>query len=101
VELPLMSTPVHPFHINRALIQKDDQKQIILYWFKQRDRIVTNEYLVKWYLVWDTVSRGRTDGALVRIASAVGPGETEAGVEQRLFDFATIIEPELLRYVPD
>jgi len=101
VELPLSLTPAHPFHINRALIQKDDQKQIILYWFKQRDRIVTDEYLVKLYLVWDAVSRGRTDGALVRIASVVGPGETEAVVERRLFDFATLVEPELLRYVPD
>jgi hypothetical protein len=52
-------------------------------------------------LVWDAISRGRTDGALVRIASVVGPGETEAVVDRRLFDFASVVEPELLRYVPD
>lgn len=101
VELPISYMSTHPFYINRALIQKDDQKQIILYWFKQRDRIVTDEYLVKWYLVWDAVSRARTDGALVRIASVIGPGETEAVVDRRLFDFASVVEPELLRYVPD
>src|SRR6267143_557320 len=77
------------------------QKEIVLYWFKQRDRILTNEYLVKVYLFWDAVSRGRTDGALVRIASLVGPGETEEIVDQRLLRFVSTIEPELTRYVPD
>jgi exosortase D (VPLPA-CTERM-specific) len=101
VTLPLTPTPVRPLHVNRALIQKDDQKQIILYWFKQRDRILTDEYLVKLYLFWDAFSRGRTDGALVRIASLVGPGETEAAVDRRLFDFAALVEAQLIRYVPD
>ena len=88
-------------HVNRALIQKGGQKQIVLYWFKQRERIITNEYLVKLFLLWDGLSRGRTDGALVRIASAVGPGETEDTVDQRLRRFVSTIEPELTRYVPD
>ena len=92
---------LRPLHVNRALIQKDRQKQIVLYWFKQRDRIISNEYLVKLFLLWDGVSRGRTDGALVRIASLVGPGETEDIVDQRLRRFVSTIEPELNRYVPD
>jgi Protein of unknown function (DUF3485) len=52
-------------------------------------------------LFWDALSRGRTDGALVRIASLVGPGETEDIVDQRLRRFVSTIEPELARYVPD
>ncbi len=73
----------------------------MLYWFKQRERSLTNEYLVKFYLFWDGLSRGRTDGALVRIASLVGPGETEDIVDQRLLRFVSTMEPELSRYVPD
>jgi EpsI family protein len=90
-----------PLHVNRALIQKDSQKQIVLYWFKQRERILSNEYLVKVFLFWDGVSRGRTDGALVRIASLVGPGETEDIVDQRLRRFVATVAPEFYRYVPD
>ena len=101
MDLPARSGMVRSLHVNRALIQKDSQKQIVLYWFKQRDRILSNEYLVKLYLFWDALSRGRTDGALVRIASPVGPGETEAIVDQRLLRFVSTIEPELARYVPD
>jgi exosortase D (VPLPA-CTERM-specific) len=101
MDLPASSGMVRSLHVNRALIQKDSQKQIVLYWFKQRDRILSNEYLVKVYLFWDALSRGRTDGALVRIASLVGPGETEDIVDQRLLRFVSTIEPELARYVPD
>jgi EpsI family protein len=101
MDLPASSGMVRSLHVNRALIQKDSQKQIVLYWFKQRDRILSDEYLVKLFLFWDALSRGRTDGALVRIASLVGPGETEAIVDQRLLRFVSTIEPELARYVPD
>jgi exosortase D (VPLPA-CTERM-specific) len=101
MDLPARSGMIRSLHVNRALIQKDSQKQIVLYWFKQRDRILSNEYLVKLYLFWDALSRGRTDGALVRIASLVGPGETEDIVDQRLLRFVSTIEPELARYVPD
>ncbi|HSL05681.1 MAG TPA: EpsI family protein [Nitrospiraceae bacterium] len=101
IDVPVSSGMLRPLHVNRALIQKDNQKQIVLYWFKQRDRIISNEYLVKLFLLWDGVSRGRTDGALVRIASLVGPGETEEVVDQRLLRFVSTIEPELNRYVPD
>jgi exosortase D (VPLPA-CTERM-specific) len=90
-----------PLHINRAVIQKDHQKQVVWYWFKQRDRILSNEYLVKFYLLWDAVSRGRTDGALIRISSIVEPGDTEAIVDQRLGQLVSAVEPELNRYVPD
>jgi len=101
MNLPAKSGMIRSLHVNRALIKKDSQKQIVLYWFKQRDRILSNEYLVKLYLFWDALSRGRTDGALVRIASLVGPGETEDIVDQRLLRFVSTIEPELTRYVPD
>ena len=53
--------------INRMLVQKANEKYLMYYWFKQRNRNITNEYLVKWYLFWDGVTKNRTDGALVRI----------------------------------
>jgi exosortase D (VPLPA-CTERM-specific) len=92
---------VRSLHVNRALIQKGGQKQVVWYWFKQRDRILSNEYLVKFFLFWDALSQGRTDGALVRVSSGVGPGETEASADQRLHQLVSAVEPELNRYVPD
>ena len=101
MEFPIDTEIPHRQSVNRAVIQRDKQKQVVMYWFKQRDRLLTNEYLVKFYLFWDALLRGRTDGALVRIASPVGPGETEDIVDQRLMQFVSAIEPELTRFVPD
>ncbi|MBI5672876.1 MAG: VPLPA-CTERM-specific exosortase XrtD, partial [Nitrospirae bacterium] len=100
-DLPVSQGMMQPLRVNRAVIQKGDQKQIVLYWFKQRERHLTSEYLVKVYLLWDSVSRQRTDGALVRLASLVGPGESESTVDQRLQGFAVVAERELTRFVPD
>jgi len=100
-DLPMSQGRMQPLKVNRVVIQKGDQKQIVLYWFKQRERHLTNEYLVKVYLLWDAFARQRTDGALVRLASLVGPGESESIVDQRLQEFAVVAGRELTRFVPD
>ena len=89
------------FPTNRVVIQKGNQKQIVYYWFKQRDRWITSEYLVKVFLFWDSITRNRTDGALVRLSSWVHPGENEAIVDERLQTMAGLVTPLLGRYVPD
>lgn len=92
---------IPPLWANRVLIQKGDQKQLVYYWFQQRGRILTNEYLVKFYLLWDAVTLNRTDGALVRLTAALSPGESESSVDDRLVDFARTLRPHLAGYIPD
>lgn len=87
--------------VNRVLIQKDQQKQLVLYWFKQRNRLLASEYLVKFYLFWDSLTRQRSDGALIRLSAAVNPGESDRDVEQRMSRLAERIQPQLIRYIPD
>lgn len=87
--------------VNRSVIQKGEHRQLIYYWFKQRDRIVANEFMVKWYLFWDAVTRNRTDGALVRLTTPVAPGEDVKMADARLTSFAAIVVPELGAYIPD
>ena len=89
--------------VNRAVIKKGQARQLVYYWFQQRDRLLTNEYLVKWYLFRDAVTRNRTDGALIRIVTSFGEGEGEgegeAEADQRLTDFVretySRLEPHL------
>jgi exosortase D (VPLPA-CTERM-specific) len=87
--------------INRVVVQKDGHKEIVYYWFKQRDRWITSEYLVKFFLFWDSLTRHRADGALVRLVSTVHPGEEEASTDGRLQAMAGLVTPLLSRYVPD
>ena len=87
--------------VNRVLIQKDREKQLVLYWFKQRDRQLASEYSVKWYLLWDALTKQRSDGALIRLSASVLPGEAEKEVEHRILQLARQIQPQLTRYIPD
>ena len=89
------------FLANRVLIQKGDQKQVVLYWFKQRNRLVTSEYLVKFFLLWDSLTINRSDGALIRLVADVQPGETEEAADQRVMQMAAVVHPLLPTYVPD
>jgi exosortase D (VPLPA-CTERM-specific) len=89
------------FNVNRAIIQKGDHRQLVYYWFQQRGRNITNEYLVKWYIFWDALTRNRTDGALVRLATSVSPSRDLADADRLLSDFSRVIVVPLRDYVPE
>jgi exosortase D (VPLPA-CTERM-specific) len=96
------ATPSTPaFKVNRAIVQLGAHRQIVYYWFDERGRQITNEYVARWYLFWDALTRHRTDGALVRFVAAVPPGTDEAQVDERIMRLAARIEPTLNRYVPN
>lgn len=91
-----------PLVVNSLIIEKGSDRQLVYYWFQQRGRVLTNQWAVKWYIFWDALTRNRTDGALVRLVTPVGPGGsalTEAN--QRLSRFAAQVYPLLPSYVPD
>lgn len=89
-----------PFMVNRVVIRKGEYTQLVYYWFQQRGRGLTNEYLVKWYLFWDALTRNRTDGALVRLTMFIQPGQMD-GAEQQLGTFAKDIITPLSGYIPE
>jgi EpsI family protein len=64
--------------VNTVLIQKGVDKQVILYWYQDRGRVVASEYSAKAYLIWDAMTKHRTDGALVRISLPVAGSVEEA-----------------------
>ena len=78
---------VTPFDVNRAVIQKGQQRQLVYYWFEQRGRRLAGEVETKLYTVYDSAFRGRADGALVRLTTPLGSGETEAAGDRRLQEF--------------
>ncbi len=85
---------------NRVEIVMGEHKQLVYYWFQQRGRFIINEYLVKWYLFWDSLTRNRSDGALVRLTTPVGPTEQWSDADQRIRDFALALDDRLTEYVP-
>lgn len=86
--------------VNRVVIELGLQRQVVYYWFEQRGRHLTNEYLVKWYIFWDALTRKRTDGALVRLTAPVRANQSIADVDALLGSFAARVIPELSSYIP-
>lgn len=91
----------HPLRVNRVLIERGNDKALVYYWFQQRGRVITNEYLVKWYLFWDALTRSRTDGALVRLVAYVGAGRSVEDADRELTAFAGRVAAPLEKYIPD
>ncbi len=89
-----------PLRVNRAIIRKDSSIQLVYYWFEGRGRDVTNEYLAKWYIFTDSLLQSRSDGALVRVITAIPEGGSIADGDQKLEAFLNDFYPQLPRYTP-
>ena len=89
-----------PVKVNRVLITLGDSKQLVYYWFQQRGRNITNEYMVKWYIFWDSLTKNRTDGALVRLVTPVPASGDIAEADERMKEFVRQIDPMLAYYIP-
>ena len=87
--------------VNRLLIQKGESRQLVYYWFQQRGRIMTNEYLIKWYLFWDAMTMNRSDGALVRLTTVSPKGEELGDADRRLTEFLGLALGEVPRFIPE
>jgi EpsI family protein len=85
-------------HVNQVFIQKGLDRQLILYWYQDRSRIIASEYWAKVYLVWDAMTKNRTDGALVRISVPVASTTEEAS--QQGLTFLREVWPLLLDFMP-
>ena len=94
-------TEIGDLPVNRIVIKKEENTQLVYYWFQQRGRRLANEYLMKWYLFKDALFLNRTDGALVRITTLVGPNETVADADNRLKAFVQQATPVLPKFIPN
>ena len=90
-----------PITMNRAVIQKGYERQLVYYWFEQRGRRITNDFAAKAYAIWDAATTGRFDGGLVRVITPIRANETEARAEERLRAYLSTAMPLLHDYVPD
>lgn len=88
------------FAVNRAIVQKGLHQQLVYYWFEQRGKRQTNDFQAKIGVVMDSITMGRTDGALVRYATPIAPSETETDADARLIEFMGQSMGRLPRFVP-
>jgi exosortase D (VPLPA-CTERM-specific) len=86
--------------VNRAVIQKGQDRQIVYYWFEMRGKSFASEYQAKFSTVWDSMTKQRADGALMRVITPLLPGEAEAEGDARLSKFLPGVLAVLPEYIP-
>jgi EpsI family protein len=88
--------------VNRYLLQRNGERELVLYWFMSHGRTVASEYRVKIDLVMDAIRWHRTDGALVRVIAPLRSNDEagEAAAEASLVSFAQTTYPVLSRHLP-
>lgn len=97
-------TLTHPngsqFPVNRYVIGKGLDRQVVLYWYQAHGRGLASEYWAKYYLVADAIRMNRTDGAMVRVVAPVNRGESIQDAQNRAEEFALRILPNLDQVIP-
>jgi len=87
--------------INRYVIQKGLDRQLVLYWYQSHGRVVASEYAGKFYLVKDAIALNRTDASIVRIIVPLAPDDNDGmDGEQRGVQFVKALFPVLNTYLP-
>jgi exosortase D (VPLPA-CTERM-specific) len=66
------------FVANNYLIENNQSKALMIYWYQGRGRFAANEYKDKFFTVLDSISRRRSDGAMVRVVISIDKSEQDA-----------------------
>jgi EpsI family protein len=99
ISVPSSAEASRDITVNRYVIEKGLDRQLVLYWYQGHGRVVASEYLGKIYMVLDAIRTNRTDGAMVRIIAPIVTDEAHA--EAQAVGFAQVLFPLLGRYLPD
>ena len=86
--------------VNHYVIQKGLDRQVVLYWYEGRGRVVANEYANKLWLMVDAAWLHRTNGSLVRVIVPARTADQVPAAAAAARQFATALLPELGRYLP-
>jgi exosortase D (VPLPA-CTERM-specific) len=89
-----------PLRVNRAIITRGAERQLVYYWFVQRGRNLTSEYLLKWYIFQDGLLMQRSDGALIRLTTWLPDLAATKEADARLIALVQAITPLIADYAP-
>jgi EpsI family protein len=102
IEMPNIDGAGRSITINRYVVQKGLDRNVVLYWYHGRGRVVASEYVSRALLIRDALLTNRTNGSLVRVLAPV-EGSDEAhllAAENVAKDFVRALFPKLDSYLP-
>jgi EpsI family protein len=88
-----------PIVVNRYVIVHGQERELVLYWYQSRDRVVADEFKAKYWVVADAIRLNRTDTALVRVIIPVKDNNEDAATRIGT-DFIRSFFGTLREYLP-
>jgi len=98
VTIPL-PPPLESITVNRFLIQKDREQQVVFYWYQSQGKAIAGELAARVAMLKNSILRHRTDGALIRISSPVYGNMQQTS--DRLVQYIQVMYPMLSAFLPD
>ena len=99
--IDLTEVEIDGTNLNRVLIKKEKDRQLVYYWYEQRGHSIANEYALKWYTFLGAFQHQRTDGALVRLTTAIARDEEVHVADKRLKKLMALAKTQLKGHLPD
>lgn len=88
-----------PISANKYVVQHGDQKDVVIYWYQSHNRIVSDEYAARFWLVLDAIRYNRSDTSIVKVVVPVErdnvTSATDLGVK-----FIKAMFPRILQQLP-
>lgn len=85
---------------NQVLVEAAGKRYAVLYWYEIGGVATASDHGYRARLLYNRLVRGRSDGALIRIASPLQAGEDGAAVLARQAEFLRVFYPALLGSLP-
>jgi len=98
VTIPLPQ-PFAPIIVNRYVIQKERDQQLVFYWYQSQGNATAGELAARLEMMKNSIVRHRTDGALVRVSTPVYGSVQETS--NRVISYIQAMYPVLGEYLPD
>ena len=89
-----------PFNVNRVIIQKEEERMLVYYWFTHMGRAMPSNTAAKFSVLTRGLVAGRTDGAIVRVISPIREDQPVADAELEMNALLTELLPRLSRFIP-
>ena len=88
-----------PIKVNRYVIERGEERSVVLYWYQTGSRVVGNEYEAKLHTVSDRFFHSRSDTSLVRIIVQANTSGIEKAQAEAV-EFARAVYPQLNQFLP-
>ena len=85
-------------HVNSFLVQKGQDRQLVLFWFQAYDCSCADTFSQKIIALWNKIRHGREDNAFVRVSTACDNKDVATSLSEAS-EFLEVFYPAFLRYI--